>query len=226
MPSVHVVTLVLAVLVLAGSARADEPRREAPNINELAEHHWQQGLAFYEAGDFAHAIIEWEAGRQLSQNTLFGFNLAFAFLKLKRPTDAARAARSHCEQNPDDAETVPCQLVRSASQEPANAAAATAASPPTLADRSPVRPKDRGPRKAGVGLVVVGVALVLGGGAIGAYALALRGQYLDAAAAHRDYRFVGEPLASKYSATAPVGLVLLSLGGASTIGGAALLGRN
>lgn len=157
---------VLVLAVLAGVAQADP----APMSAE-ARAHFDRGTAYYETGDFAAAITELEAGRQLDPNPDFLYALGQAYRKQGDCTHAVESYLAFLATHPPDAEATRArENIKRCSPEPAEPVAAPP--PPPIVHRAeppPVvhrEPDERAPFYTDVpgGVLAAGGLLGLGAG--------------------------------------------------------------
>src|SRR5262245_26562461 len=90
----------IAVLALAPVTARAEPDRAA---RARAAAHVKQGKAFFQIGDFDHAIAEYQAALDLSAEPSLIFNIALCHDRANRPEQALDAFRSFLERVPDGA---------------------------------------------------------------------------------------------------------------------------
>ena len=227
-------------LALAGPAAAAAPAGEdSPAIKE-AKRHYVDGVAFFNAGDYARARVELEAGYQLSKLPDFLINLCITAEKQNQPADAVAFCEQYLRSQPssEDAPKIRARLERLRKQaanpgapiEPeapnppgSSASIATPASPDSSAAAAPPAPGGRGPLpKPALALLAGGGALLLIGIGTGAGALATAKQ-VDGMAISIVYSDLLD-LTRRGEALNTTSIVFSLTGGAAVIAGAGWLG--
>lgn len=159
--------MALAASLAPASAGADQtsppaasaPNSPGPDEMRVAQHHYQNGVGFFQAGNYPAARAEFEAAYQLTHFPDFLFNLAQVAQKQGRTEDAERYLTEYLNTNPRDADEVRAQLEQLRSQRGASSAA------PASAGRLPPTPAI-GLAAGGAAALIIGIAC--GGAAISA----------------------------------------------------------
>ncbi|HMG57972.1 MAG TPA: tetratricopeptide repeat protein, partial [Kofleriaceae bacterium] len=86
-----------AVLAASAAPAAAQP---APGTRARAAARFKQGQEFFKAGDYDHAIAEYEAAYQLSREPLLVFNLGLCHDRAQRPEQALAAFQRYLELAP------------------------------------------------------------------------------------------------------------------------------
>jgi tetratricopeptide (TPR) repeat protein len=90
-------------LLLAGTAWARDPLSPQATA-ALARRHFARGAAYYQAGDFAQAQIEFQESYRLSGHPDMLFNLAAVAERLGRPAEAIAYLQRYLKERPEDPE--------------------------------------------------------------------------------------------------------------------------
>lgn len=168
--------VLLALPALADAETDDKAARTA------AQTHFLSGVKFSEAGDYEHALIEFEAGYKLSNEPDFLHNLSWTCEHLGRTTEAVAWAEKYLAAvpNADNAErtrrrierlraTLPKQSSGEVAKPIANGSVGLAASPQSQTDKAPSSLYGKGPAIAllsiGAVTTLAGIGLLTGAGA-------------------------------------------------------------
>jgi len=90
----------IAVLGLRAAPVDAQPDRAA---RQKAAAHFKQGQAFFQVGDYDHALVEYQAALDLSAEPSLVFNIALCHDRANRPEQALDAFRHFLELAPDSA---------------------------------------------------------------------------------------------------------------------------
>jgi tetratricopeptide (TPR) repeat protein len=97
---IAVVVVAIAVIALRAAPVAAEP--DADNRAKAAEH-FKQGRAFFQRGDYDHALAEYQAALDLSAEPLLIFNIALCYDRANQSEQALQSFRRYLELAPDGA---------------------------------------------------------------------------------------------------------------------------
>jgi tetratricopeptide (TPR) repeat protein len=98
--------LVLFSLVFSGPVSATRETVREAGAQEVAEAHYQRGLAAYRGGRFQEAIEEFLAAEQKVPSPRLAFNVALAYEHLNRPARALQYFRDYLRRGPDPSNAV------------------------------------------------------------------------------------------------------------------------
>lgn len=226
-----VVGLALGLALGHSAAAAETPAGENSPAMQEAKRHYDNGVAFFKAGDYAHARVELEAGYQLSKLPDFLINLCITAEKQNQPADAVTFCEQYLRSQPnaEDAPAIRARVERLRKQaaEPGTPGSPDApGTPETLgAPSSPgsPAPTGRGPLpKPALALLAGGGALLIVGIGTGAGALATAKQ-VDGLAISIVYSDLLD-LTRRGDALNTASIVFSLTGGAAVIAGAGWLG--
>lgn len=183
--------LCASLVIPSAAAFADEPAQSpvtpAPQMSAVAQRHFDDAVAFYRAGNYDAAKVEFGAAYDLSRLPDLLHNLSLVAERQGRLTDAialeerclAEKGKDATEPEQDEARG---RIARLRERLPSGTAPTTAPKPPMAVPTLPTSPADstatqkHRPPAPAVALVSVGAALVLGGVGCGAGALVTQGQ--------------------------------------------------
>jgi tetratricopeptide (TPR) repeat protein len=150
--------VLLVSLVLAGSARADEP---ATTANARARELDHQGRAAHDVGDYAAAIAAYKEAYVLAPSPGVLFNLAQAYRLNGDCVNAALMYRRYLGSSPDEdeREIAEMHLANVEHCTPPRTTAIMEAKPARLALTAPVVSGNRTERRIGAGLLIAGGAM-------------------------------------------------------------------
>lgn len=189
----RLVRLLLALAVLAGTARAEDDR-------ELARSRYATGQALFQRGRWSEALAEFEAAKSLMKSPAFDYNIGMCLSHLDRPGEAADALERYITAKPDDPdaasiwrmvaelraeavrrsqhpETPPQKALEKPPEKPPEKA--DLLPPPTLTAEPSSPPSDKRAtyKKAGIATAVVGAALLVTAAVTGGIARSWRSDY-------------------------------------------------
>ena len=97
LPSIIVLALLLLVAIAPRAARAGDPDPEI----EVAKKHFRLGAQFYENGDYANALNEFETAKRVKPLPAFDYNIGLCYDRLERYTEAVAAYERFMAGTPD-----------------------------------------------------------------------------------------------------------------------------
>ncbi|HWU89518.1 MAG TPA: tetratricopeptide repeat protein [Kofleriaceae bacterium] len=185
-PLALALAVLVALLVLGAGPASAEPDADA---RAKASAHFKQGQAFFNRGDFDHALAEYQAAFDLSAEPLLVFNIALCHDRANRPEQALAAFRRYLELAPnggvaDEAREDVARLTpivdklaadRTAEEARKREAAANASRPPPPPPK-PLAPPSRVP----LYIVVAGAAVTAAGATFHVLSSRTRGRLEDA----------------------------------------------
>jgi tetratricopeptide (TPR) repeat protein len=184
----RVVRLLLALAVLAGTARAEDDR-------ELARSRYATGQALFQRGRWSEALAEFEAAKSLMKSPAFDYNIGMCLSHLDRPGEAADALERYITAKPEDPDSA--SIWRMVAELRAEAVRRTQhpETPPQPVEKPPERPdllpspvltgepppakSDRRAtyKKAGIATAVIGATLLVTAAITGGIAKSWRSDY-------------------------------------------------
>jgi tetratricopeptide (TPR) repeat protein len=159
-------SLVLLALPAFATAQTDDKA-----ARDAAQTHFQSGVKFSEAGDYEHALIEFDAGYKLSHEPDFLHNLSWTCERLGRIAEAIDWAEKYVAAvpNADNAERTRRRIERLRATLPKPAPAVVVApAQPGAVDQAPSSFTGKGPAIAllsiGAASTLAGIGLLAGAG--------------------------------------------------------------
>ncbi|HEY0987731.1 MAG TPA: hypothetical protein VGD80_11795 [Kofleriaceae bacterium] len=168
----------IAVLGLRAAPVDAQPDRAA---RQKAAAHFKQGQAFFQVGDYDHALVEYQAALDLSAEPSLVFNIALCHDRANRPEQALDAFRHFLELAPDSAvadearediarltpivEKIRTERAERAEQARLRAEEARRTDAAQRVEPPPApRPPSRPPSRAPLYVMAAGAAIAAGGG--------------------------------------------------------------